>query len=108
MKSKYQQNYKPPFARFVKKAHKPLAVAIEDEVEIICDSPEVGIPKVGDLLGIWVHKFKFNKQEYLIAYRPPSPEEALKGAGIELLVIDFFQVGPHENFYADLKKYLKS
>ena len=29
-------NYKPPFVRFVKKAHKPLQLAIEDAVEEIC------------------------------------------------------------------------
>ena len=26
-------NYKPPFSRFVRKAHKPLQLAIEDAVE---------------------------------------------------------------------------
>lgn len=31
-----------------------------------------------------------------------------KGVDIELLVIDFYQAGTHENFYAALKKYLKS
>jgi hypothetical protein len=108
MQSKHQRNYKPPFSKFVKKAAKPLALAIEDEVEIICETPEIGVQKVGDLAGIWVHKFRFNKQEYLLAYRPPTPEEILQGVGVELLGIDFYQVGPHENFYTDLKKYLKS
>jgi hypothetical protein len=30
------------------------------------------------------------------------------GVNIEILFIDFSQVGSHENFYAALKKYLKS
>ena len=60
-------NYKPPFVRFVKKAHKPLQLAIEDAVEEICEAPEMGEAKVGDLAGIRVRKFKFNRQEYLIA-----------------------------------------
>jgi mRNA-degrading endonuclease RelE of RelBE toxin-antitoxin system len=101
-------NYKSPFSKFVKKAHKPLQLAIEDAVEEVCENPEVGEAKVGDLLGIWVYKFKFNRQEYLVAYRPPSLEARRQGIGVELLLIDFYQVGSHENFYDDLKRYLKS
>ncbi|WP_459869565.1 type II toxin-antitoxin system RelE/ParE family toxin [Endothiovibrio diazotrophicus] len=98
--------FKRPFSQFVKKARKPLQLAIEDEVETICDDPEIGVPKVGDLAGIRVHKFRFNRQEYLIAYRAPSPtsEPAL---AVELLFIDFYQVGSHENFYDSLKRYLR-
>jgi mRNA-degrading endonuclease RelE of RelBE toxin-antitoxin system len=101
-------NYKIPFSKFVKKAHKPLQLAIEDAVDEVCENPEVGEAKVGDLLGIWVYKFKFNRQEYLVAYRPPSLEARRQGIGVKLLFIDFYQVGSHENFYGDLKRYLKS
>jgi mRNA-degrading endonuclease RelE of RelBE toxin-antitoxin system len=101
-------NYKPPFSRFVKKAHKPLQLTIEDAVDDICDYPEIGESKVGDLAGIWVYKFKFNRQEYLIAYCPPTPEARRQGIDVELLIIDFYQVGSHENFYDELKRYLKS
>jgi mRNA-degrading endonuclease RelE of RelBE toxin-antitoxin system len=100
--------YKSPFSRFVKKAHKPLQLAIEDAVDEVCDNPEIGEAKVGDLAGIWVCKFKFNRQEYLIAYRPPTLEARRQGVEVELLIIDFYQVGSHENFYDDLKRYLKS
>lgn len=101
-------NYKPPFSRFVKKAHKPLQLAIEDAVEEICENPEIGEAKVGDLTGIWVYKFKFNRQEYLVAYRPPTLVETEQGAKVELLIIDFYQVGSHENFYDELKRYLRA
>ena len=50
--------YKTPFAQFVKKAHKPLQLAIEDEVEMVCADSAVGEAKVGDLAGIRVHKFR--------------------------------------------------
>jgi len=90
-------NYKPPFSRFVKKAHKPLQLVVEDAVEEVCDNPDIGEPKAGDLAGIWVYKFKFNRQEYLIAYRPPTPEARHQGVNMELLMIDFYQVGSHEN-----------
>jgi len=45
-------NYKRPFSQFVKKAHKPLQLAIEDVVEVICEDPHIGEAKVGDLAGI--------------------------------------------------------
>jgi hypothetical protein len=95
-------NFKRPFAQFVKKAHKPLQLAIQDEVDLVCESPEIGEAKVGDLTGIQVHKFRFSKQEYLLAYRAPT-----KHMPMEFLTIDFYQVGVHENFYAELKKYLR-
>lgn len=102
-------NYKPPFATFVKKQHKPFQLAIEDAVEHVCGDPSVGEEKTGDLKGICVYKFMHNRQQYLMAYRPPTEEELeAEDVEIELLYIDFYQVGTHENFYADLKKYLKS
>lgn len=101
-------SYKPPFSKFVKKAHKPLQLAIEDAVDDVCENPEIGEAKVADLAGIWVYKFKFNRQEYLIAYRPPAAEEQRQGVDVELLIIDFYQIGSHENFYDELKRYLKS
>ena len=104
-----QPNYKPPFKTFVKKQHKPLQLAIEDAVEDVCNDPNIGEQKTGDLQGIWVYKFTFKAQQYLIAYRPPTDDELrAEGVDIELLVIDFYQAGTHENFYATLKKYLKS
>ena len=95
-------NYKRPFAQYVKKAHKSLQLAIEDAVWFVCDSPDIGEPQVGDLAGIRVYKFRFNRQEYLVAYRAPVEDLPL-----EFLIIDFYQVGSHENFYADLKHYLR-
>jgi hypothetical protein len=97
-----QSNFKRPFAQYIKKAHKPLQLAIEDEVEIVCETPDVGEAKVGDLTGIRVHQFRFSGQDYLLAYRAPKKDRPL-----EFLIIDFYQVGVHENFYAELKKYLR-
>ncbi|MFM1880902.1 MAG: hypothetical protein RLZZ344_1136 [Pseudomonadota bacterium] len=69
---------------------------------MVCEAPEIGELKVGDLAGIRVHKFRFNRQEYLTAYRSPA-----KNAPVEFLIIDFYQVGVHENFYDELKQYLR-
>ena len=97
-----KSNFKRPFAQYVKKAHKPLQLVIQDEVEVFCETPKIGEAKVGDLAGIRVHKFRFSRQEYLIAYRAPTDD-----APLEFLIIDFYQVGVHENFYAELKQYLR-
>ena len=87
--------YKPSFRRFVRKQTRPLQLAIEDEIEKIRENPEVGESKKGDLRGFRVHKFTFRKQRLLIAYRLTESD------------ILFYLMGPHENFYRDLKRYLK-
>jgi len=97
-----ETNFKRSFAQFVKKSHKPLQLAIQDEVELVCAAPKIGEAKLGDLNGIRVHKFRFSRQEYLLAYRASK-----KDMPMEFLVIDFYQAGVHENFYNDLKKYLR-
>lgn len=102
-------NFKPPFAQFVKKQHKPLQLVIEDAVDLICSQPLIGELKTGDLKEIRVYKFTHMRQQYLIAYRPPAEHDLKsKTAVIEILVIDFYQAGTHENFYTELKKYLKA
>lgn len=99
--------YKRPFQQYVKKAHKPLQLAILDAVEAICENFMIGEAKVGDLAGIRVYQFKFSRQEYLVAYRPPlQTRPDLPDQG-EFVAIDFYQVGTHENFYDTLKRYLQ-
>ena len=87
--------YKPPFKKFVKNQARPLQLSIEDEIESIIENPAVGETKKGDLQGFQVHKFAYKKQKLLIAYRVSETE------------ILFYMVGTHENFYRNLKKYLK-
>jgi len=95
-------SYKRPFTQFVKKANKPLQLAIEDRVLEICTNPYLGESKAGDLKGIFVFKFRFNQQEFLIAYRLESYLRA-----IEVISIHFYQIGSHENFYAELKRFIR-
>ena len=87
--------YKPPFRKFIKKQARPLQLSIEDEIEKILENPALGETKKGDLQGFRVHKFAFKKQRLLIAYKVLVNE------------ILFYMVEPHENFYRNLKKYLK-
>ena len=94
--------YKKAFAQFVKKASKPLQLAIEVKVVEVCDNPRLGQQKLGDLQGVFVYKFRFHAQEYLMAYQ----FDHLAGE-INISWIKFCQVGTHENFYAQLKKSLR-
>ncbi|MBI3377772.1 MAG: type II toxin-antitoxin system RelE/ParE family toxin [Nitrospirae bacterium] len=87
--------YKPPFKKFVKKQSRAFQLAIEDEVEGVINSPDTGEAKKGDLSGLRVHKFKFQRQEYLIAYKTEGN------------TITFYMIGTHENFYRELKQYLR-
>lgn len=87
--------YKPAFRKFVKKQNRAFQLAIEDEVYEVLKTPRSGEQKKGDLTGLRVHKFKFHKQEYLVAYT------------IEARNIVFYMIGTHENFYRELKSYLK-
>ena len=91
--------YKKAFAQFVKKASKPLQLAIEMRVAEVCDNPKIGQQKLGDLKGVFVYKFRFNAQEYLMAYQFNHLSDEIKIAWIE-----FYQIGSHENFYSQLKK----
>ncbi|MBL7180110.1 MAG: type II toxin-antitoxin system RelE/ParE family toxin [Desulfobacterales bacterium] len=69
--------------------------SFEDEVEKIILKPDIGEAKKGDLSGFRVHKFSHKKQKFLIAYQFQAED------------IVFFKIGPHENFYRELKKYLR-
>jgi mRNA-degrading endonuclease RelE of RelBE toxin-antitoxin system len=93
--------YIRPFAQFVKKSRKPLQLAIEDVVIALCKNPEMSEQKIGDLRDIYVYKFRFNSQKYLIAYQYGVDNKNLK-----MLWIDFYKVASHENFYTELKKFI--
>ncbi|MEO8408220.1 MAG: type II toxin-antitoxin system RelE/ParE family toxin [Oxalobacteraceae bacterium] len=114
----FSPNYKKPFSTFVKKQHKPFQAVIEDEVASVCDKPDIGEAKTGDLTGIYVHKFKHKNQEYLMAYHVPiepvgaaasqGEKDAFQQRTSDFLFIDFYKLGTHENFYDDLKTYLRA
>lgn len=87
----------PTFERTVKKlperARKEINVAIGE----ILANPKIGSAKKGDLAGIFVHKFKVNKQETLLSYQLISIDRSEE----ELVLL---AIGSHENFYRDLKR----
>ncbi len=81
-------------AKKVKRLNSQEKRVLDREIKKIIANPEIGVEKKGDLSGIFVHKFKVKTALYL-AYR--FTEEYL-----ELIML-----GPHENYYRDLKKQLK-
>ncbi|MEA9602185.1 type II toxin-antitoxin system RelE/ParE family toxin [Polynucleobacter sp. MG-28-Ekke-A2] len=94
--------YKKSFAQFVKKASKPLQLTIEMRIAEVCDNPRIGQQKLGDLQGVFVYKFRFNAQEYLMAYQFDHFADEIK-----ITWIEFCQIGSHENFYTQLKKSIR-
>ena len=84
------------FEQKVKKFGKQEKKVLDKQILKIAENPSVGIEKRGDLRGIYVHKFKIRSTQYLLSYR-------LIRDDLELIMI-----GPHENYYRDLKNYLKA
>ncbi|TRV27246.1 MAG: type II toxin-antitoxin system RelE/ParE family toxin [Microcystis wesenbergii Mw_MB_S_20031200_S109D] len=83
----------PTFERAVKKLHNQQKAALDDAVRLIASQPETGESKVGDLAGVQVYKFRMGSLLCLLAYRVLNEE-----------TIKLLMVGPHENFYRDLKR----
>ncbi len=79
------------FERKVKKFSKQEKEILDSEVKNIAENPTIGTEKKGDLRGVFVHKFKIQTIQYLLSYR-------FVGDDLELIMI-----GPHENYYRDLK-----
>lgn len=82
----------PTFQRAAKKFHPKQKTELDDAVRAIAGNSALGEPKLGDLAGVRVYKFRMAGQLYLLAYR------VIDDTAIKLLT-----VGNHENFYRDLK-----
>lgn len=83
------------FERKVKKLSKQDKLALDKQIRAIAENPSIGEEKKGDLRGVHVHKFNIKTTLYLLSYRLISED-------LELIMI-----GPHQNYYRDLKNYLK-
>lgn len=82
------------FARQYKKLQSQAAADVDQAVVGLQENPAAGERKKGDLAHYRVVKFRSGSQLYLLAY---SVDE-----GIRLIYLE--AVGPHENFYRDLKR----
>jgi mRNA-degrading endonuclease RelE of RelBE toxin-antitoxin system len=82
------------FARAYKKLHDNLAADVDTAVATVAADPDIGERKRGDLAALWVYKFRSQGQLYLLGYS--------RDDGLCLVYLE--AVGPHENFYRDLKR----
>lgn len=89
----------PPAAKFIKKLKdKKLKALYQEAVDRIRADHNVGEPKTGDLSGIYGYDIYYNKTNYELAYRVEYVEDK---------IIVVIMAGTRENFYDDLKKYIK-
>ena len=89
----YQAVQTRRFARQYKKLHDSIASDVDVAVATVESSPKIGDKKKGYLSALYVYKFRSQGQLYLLGYT----------IGEELKLVYLEAVGPHENFYRDLK-----
>lgn len=82
------------FARQYKKLHDNVAADVDAAVEAVASDPAIGERKKGDLAQLLVYKFRSQGQLYLLGYTLDDD--------VRLIYLE--AVGPHENFYRDLKR----
>lgn len=82
------------FARAYKKLHDKIAADVDSAAETVAADPALGDRKKGDLSNLYVYKFHSQNQLYLLGYTLDD----------EVRLVYLEAVGPHENFYRDLKR----
>lgn len=82
------------FSRQYKKLHDNTAADVDSAVDGVRQNPDIGERKKGDLVALRVFRFRTGDQLYLLGY---TLDENVRLVYLEA-------VGPHENFYRDLKR----
>jgi len=89
----------PPAAKFIKKIKdKRLKELYREAVDKIKQDHTVGDAKTGDLSGIYSYDIFYNKTNYELAYTVEYKENK---------IIVVVMAGTRENFYEQLKRYMK-
>ena len=89
----------PPAAKFIKKLKdKKLKLLYQEAVNRICEDPTVGEVRTGDLSGVYGYDIYYNKTNYELAYTVEYQEDK---------IIVVIMAGTRENFYSELKRYMK-
>lgn len=89
----------PPAAKFLKKLKdKKLKRLYQETIDRILADPTIGEVKTGDLSGIFGYDIYYNKTNYELAYLVEYQD------GQVVVVI---MAGTRENFYEELKRYMK-
>jgi len=82
----------PVFKKVYKRLHVGEKLIVDEAICAIVKDPKIGQQKKGDLVDVFVYKFKIHRQEMLLAYEWDEAERLLLALGV------------HENFYRDLKR----
>lgn len=82
------------FGRIYKKLKPNVSSEVDIAIEKVAKNPDLGEKKKGDLAKLWVYKFNYLGQLYLLGYT--------RDDGLRLVYLE--AIGSHENFYRDLKK----
>ena len=90
----YQLQQTRRFARVYKKLNDNVAADVDAATAEVAQDPSIGERKKGDLADLHVYKFRSQSTPYLLGYTVDD--------GIRLIYLE--AVGPHENFYRDLKR----
>lgn len=89
----------PPAKNYLKKIKdKQLLALYQKAVDDIRQDHTIGQAKSGDLSGIYGYDIHYNKTNYELAYRVEYQEDK---------VIIVIMAGTRENFYEQLKRYIK-
>lgn len=89
----------PPAAKFIKKLKdKKLKRLYQEAVDKIREDYTVGEAKTGDLSGVYGYDIYYNKTNYELAYTVEF---------LENVVVVVIMAGTRENFYDQLKQYMR-
>lgn len=90
----------PPAAKFLKKLKdKKLKSLYQEAVDMIRENHLIGEEKKGDLSGVYGYDIYYNKTNYELAYTVEYIEDK---------VIVVIMAGTRENFYEQLKQYMRN
>lgn len=90
----------PPAAKYLKKLKdKRLKTLYREAIDKICEDHTVGEPKTGDLSGVYGYDIYYNRTNYELAY-------TLEYLDDKIIVV--IMAGTRENFYDQLKQYMKN
>lgn len=95
----------PPAVKFLKKLKdKKLKGLYQEAIDAILENPFIAEEKTGDLRGIRSYDIYYMKTNYELAYTIEYVSEEGKEEPDMIIVI---MAGIRENFYDELKRYLK-
>ncbi len=95
----YSVQYSTAAVKYIKKIkNAELKVLLKTAVDTLAQDPYCGDAKMGDLAGLFGYDVFYDGTNYEIAYTIND----------KVVLITIIMVGTRENFYKELKRYLKS